>query len=379
VPALALVVAATLAACNGSNPTPAPASPGGSGAAVCTTAPAPSSDLPGWDVASQNPTLFPVIISAQTCGPNRLLFSFLDKDNRPVGAPDRTASIALFNLGRDPGASIDTVDGTFVWAIEGSVGVYVSNVTLPEAGVYGAEITTSIGDAAPEKIRTIFDVQASSALIKVGQPAPATTNPTLADTDGDVERISTDTDPEPALYQTSVAQAVAEHKPFLVAFATPKFCKTAQCGPTLDRIKPFVARYPGVAFINVEPYRLKFENGSLQADLDPATQDLAPVEAVGEWGLVSEPWVFVVDRDGIVRGSFGLIFSPLVASVSPCRAAETAGCGVLALRQGQRATNHDLIRRRARQQDQMRSERPLARATEPFLRCLALGARHEVH
>jgi hypothetical protein len=28
------------------------------------------------------------------------------------------------------------------------------------------------------------------------------------------------------------------------------------------------------------------------------------VPAVSEWGLLSEPWVFTVDADGIVRGSF---------------------------------------------------------------------------
>jgi hypothetical protein len=182
-------------------------------------------------------------------------------------------------------------------------------VTFPEAGVYGAEVSTAVGSATPEKIRLTFQVQASSALVKVGQKAPATDNPTVADTGGDVARISTDTDPEPALYQTSVADALAAHKPFLVAFATPKFCKTAQCGPTLDRLKPFVARYPGVAFINVEPYKLKFEEGSLKADVDPTTRALIPVEATEQWGLASEPWVFVVDRDGIVVGSFGLIFS----------------------------------------------------------------------
>ena len=25
-----------------------------------------------------------------------------------------------------------------------------------------------------------------------------------------------------------------------------------------------------------------------------------------EWGLLSEPWIFAVDRDGIVRGSYEL-------------------------------------------------------------------------
>ena len=113
-----------------------------------------------------------------------------------------------------------------------------------------------------------------------------------------------------------MAEALADHKPFLVAFATPKFCKTAQCGPTLDRLKPFVAKYPDVAFINVEPYKLKFEDGSSRPTWTRTSAD-RPVEATDEWGLVAEPWVFVVDRDGIVRGSFGLTISEAELDADP--------------------------------------------------------------
>jgi hypothetical protein len=310
-----LVLAFALGACAGGTPSTAPTGaaspPAGSGAATCATAPAPPSDLAGWDVASQHPTLFPVVISSAadlTCGSVRFMFSLLDKDSRPVAAPDRTASVALFNLGRDGTNPIATANGTFIWAIENERGIYVTSLTFPEAGLYGAEFSTAQGGAAPEKIRVTFDVQASSSLVKVGQKAPSTDNPTLA-TAGDLAHISTDPTPDPALYKSTVAAALAAGKPFVVAFATPKFCRTAQCGPTLDRLKPFVSAYPGVTFINVEPYKLKFEDGSLQADLDPSTQDLVPVEATNQWGLTSEPWVFVVDRQGIVRGSFGLIFS----------------------------------------------------------------------
>ncbi|HXG25312.1 MAG TPA: hypothetical protein VNL94_00450 [Candidatus Binatia bacterium] len=313
--ALAAALALLVAACNGGgsgSPSAPAATPSGtgSGSGACATAPTPPSDLPGWDVTSQDPTLFPVLIANTgelTCGRNRVLFTLVDKDNRPVGAPDRTASISVYNLGRDAETPIATADGEFVWAIEGERGIYVAYVDLPEAGLYGAEIVTAQGSAQPERIRLTFQVQASSPLIKVGQPAPASTNPTLDDVGGDVARISTDTNPEPKLYETTPAAALEANEPFLLAFATPKFCQTAQCGPTLDRLKPFVSRYPTVRFINVEPYELEFENGSLQVVLD--NQQLVPVEAVGQWGLSSEPWIFVVDREGIVRGSFGLIFS----------------------------------------------------------------------
>jgi len=61
------------------------------------------------------------------------------------------------------------------------------------------------------------------------------------------------------LYKTSEDQALTSHQPFLIVFATPKFCTSAQCGPTLDRIKPFITKFPTVDFIHVEPYELKLE------------------------------------------------------------------------------------------------------------------------
>jgi hypothetical protein len=318
---LAAVLAAgslVVGACGpgGSSPTARPAGsigPSASGQeAACQTAPAPA-DLGGigWGPPASAPTVIPVLINSGgelICGSNRLLFTFIDQSNRPVGSPDRPASIAIYDLGRDPSTPIATADGTFIWAIENERGVYAANVDFPEAGTYGAELRTSAPGSPTETIRLTFDVQPTNGVAKVGQPAPSVRTPTLADVGGDPARVSTDPSPDPAFYETSIDEALAKHDPFLVVFATPKFCTSAQCGPTLDRIKPYAARYPSVTFINVEPYKLTDQGGSLQADLD-ANGQLQPVEATLAWGLLSEPWVFVVDRDGIVRGSFELIFS----------------------------------------------------------------------
>jgi hypothetical protein len=244
-----------------------------------------------------------------TCGSNRLLFVFLDpKTNAPIADPKRTAKIAFYDLARDPSKPAATVDTAFVWAIENERGNYIANVDFPEAGIWGAEIATMAGDSG-EKVRMTFQVSPSSSVVRVGQPAPATRTPTAADVGGDLAKVSTDTKPDPALYQTSVDQALTKHQPFVVAFATPRFCRSAQCGPTLDRLKPFVAKYPTVAFIHVEPYQLEFKDGQLQPVLTGNPPNLTPAEVTNRWGLLSEPWIFVVDRDGIVRGSFALIFS----------------------------------------------------------------------
>jgi hypothetical protein len=298
-------MALAAAAC-GDAATPSPAPRGSPDPNACAAAPAPPEDQEGWTTAPAEPTVFPVIVNSGgslTCGENRLLFTVLDIENRPVGDPGRTISVALYNLGRDGVTPTQTVDGTFVWGIENERGFYVASATFPEAGVWGAEFTTALSDSAPEKIRMTFEVSTSSPVVRVGEPAPASDTPTAASVDGDLARISTDTDPEPAFYEVSVKDALAAHDAFVLVFATPKFCTSAQCGPTLDRVKPIAAAHPDVRFINVEPYELDFQNGGLQPVRDTGGA-LIPTQAVFEWGLLSEPWVFVVDAEGIVSASF---------------------------------------------------------------------------
>ena len=89
----------------------------------------------------------------------------------------------------------------------------------------------------------------------------------------------------------------------MLVFATPGFCRTAQCGPTLNGVKAVAKDEPGVTFINVEPYKLQFTDGRLQPILSEDNQ-LQATDVTNAWGILSEPWVFVVDGNGIVKGSF---------------------------------------------------------------------------
>ena len=308
---VACVLAVVAGCANGgpASPTPAGSATTGASAAPCPTAPDPGTPA-GWGTPTTPPVVLPYLINSGNelnCGANRMLFVFLDpKTNAPIADPKRTARIAFYNLGRDTTKPTSTVDTTFVWAIENERGNYIANVDLPEAGVWGAEITTTAAGTST-RIRLTFSVPASSPVLHVGDAAPSTKTPTAAEVGGDIAKISTDTKPDPALYRTSEDQAIANHQPFVIAFATPKFCQSAQCGPTLDRLKPFVARYPSVAFIHVEPYKLELQDGQLQPVLTDGK--LTPTDVVNRWELLTEPWIFVVDRDGIIRASFELIFS----------------------------------------------------------------------
>lgn len=310
-----IVLAALLfAACSGGgtvSPVPSGSAPSGS-AGACATSPAPdAAAIESWSPTAQDPSIYPQIINPAgtiACGPTRLMFSFLDDANTPVAAPDRTVELALYDLGAAPEEADQVIDATFVWAIEDAVGVYIANADFPTSGTWGAEFRTQTPDTPLETIRVQFDVQPEGIGIGVGDAAPASDTPTLADVGGDVSQISTDDDPVEAFYETSVADALAAKEPFVLAFATPKFCVSAQCGPTLDRLKPIAAAHPGLTVINVEPYQLQYADGALQPVLTGDPPSLTPAASATEWRLAAEPWIYVVDDAGIVTSSLMLIF-----------------------------------------------------------------------
>jgi hypothetical protein len=252
--------------------------------------------------------VLPQIISRELVkGPNRVVFSFLDANGTtPVGSPDRTATVQF----KGPsGESVAAPAALFVWAIEGVAGVYVTHADFPVTGAWTATFTTSAPGAPTETIPFSFDVLEDAHVVEPGEKAPSVDTPTLADVSGDVSKVSSDETPVPAFYEVSVADALAAHKPFVLVFATPKFCVSKTCGPTLDKIKTVASAHPDVTFINVEPYQLSVVDGQLQPVLSDANE-LQTVPAADLYGLLTEPFVFVVGGDGIVKASFELVFAP---------------------------------------------------------------------
>lgn len=284
-------------------PTPSPSPTLGPPPTECPAEPDPGA-VAGWDVASQTPSVIPVVATMRlTCGLNRIVIGLLGPDNRPVAQPDRSLRARFFDLSADPETPTGEAVGTFTWTIEGTSGVYILSTEFGHAGAWGVEIVTQPRGGPEETIRLRIDVATEIPTVRVGQKAPESDTPTAADFGGDLALLSTDDDPEPSFYDTSVADALQAKKPFVLAFATPKFCTSSTCGPALDRLKPFAKAYPSIDFINVEPYRLEPVDGQLQPVLGP-NNELQPVASVEEWGLLTEPMVFVVDAAGTVRAAF---------------------------------------------------------------------------
>jgi hypothetical protein len=267
---------------------------------------APSSagatSAPASSAVAGGPRVLPRIVSSELgVGENRVVAGLTDgSGTRPAGGPDTTVEIAFEGPN---GEELRNVEAEFTWAIEDQVGVYTAPAEFPTAGAWKAHFDVTHPDALVEQVTFDFDVKDDTSVVRPGEPAPAADTPTADDVGGDLAQISTDDDPDPAFYERSVADALDAGEPFVLAFATPKFCATQACGPTLDRLKPVAEEYPDVAFINVEPYQLELVEGQLQPVLD-ANGQLQPVEAVQEYGLLTEPYVFLVDGEGTITASF---------------------------------------------------------------------------
>ncbi len=281
-PLLVVLVACSAAA----PPTPTPAP-------VVTPAPSVS-----------GPAILPILVSSELAkGPNRFLFALTDRANQPLAAPDVKVDLLFY----DVDAAEDTVAfeavSRFLWSIEGVRGLYVANVEFPSEGRWGTRFNATFPDGSTKTVRADYDVLATSDTPAIGAPAPSVETPTTAGVGADLAALSSDPDPYPRFYETSVADALANKEAFVVAFATPSFCQTATCGPTLETVKEVAASYPDLTFINVEPYVMALRDGRLQPVLD-ATGKLQPAPWTTAWKLHTEPFIAVVDASGRVVAKF---------------------------------------------------------------------------
>lgn len=106
-----------------------------------------------------------------------------------------------------------------------------------------------------------------------------------------LNKITSDPAPVEAFYETSIAEALQEDQPMLIVFSTPGLCESRICAPVTDTVKLLYSDYGSrMRFIHVEVYE-DFET-------------LRWVDAMHEWGLQTEPWVYVINAEGIVEARF---------------------------------------------------------------------------
>lgn len=179
---------------------------------------------------------------------------------------------------------------------EAATVVYSTELDLPRAGEWKlAAILREDGETKGAQLPGI-DVGQFKRIPRPGVKAPLIHTPTAQDVGGDLSKITTRVPPED---QNKVDYAEALGKePIVLLFATPEFCQSRVCGPVLDVTEQAKHEYGGkAAFIHMEIYK----------NNDPGQ---GPRPQVRKFHLPTEPFLFTIDRNGVVadavEGGFGL-------------------------------------------------------------------------
>jgi hypothetical protein len=203
------------------------------------------------------------------------------------GSPD--------GAGRGPTLTLPA-DGRGVYAVE--------PVTFQTSGYWQVDVHAELADGSIADGQAAFAVLDRPTVPTVGSAAPHTDNPVIGDPGVTSSALDSRARggqpiPDPELHSTSIADALAAHRPALVVFSTPVYCVSRFCGPVTDLVSALAADYADrAAFIHVEIYR-DFEAGAVnQAALDW----LAPAS-----GDLREPWTFLIGADGRIAGSWDAV------------------------------------------------------------------------
>ena len=195
-------------------------------------------------------------------------------------------------------------------------GVYqLEDVIFPSAGVWQAQLSFDAG-GQPVDLTSSFTVADEPSLPAPGQPALKTANLTMAD-DSNPQAIDSRAQdgapvPDPELHQTTIAGAIAAHRAALVLFATPVYCTSQFCGPTTDALQQLAKTGPTTAdYIHVEIWN----------DYQANTVN----KAAGQWllrnGDLTEPWLYLIGRDGIIVDRWSPLFDPAEVQAELVKAA----------------------------------------------------------
>ncbi len=228
-------------------------------------------------------------------GPVRVTFLVVDSHAKPINRPRARVWVSK-SLDSPPLLATEAalepigIPGASEAAAGGVTEIYVARFRLAKPGTYtllaqpeGAEIQ-GVGNL---KVATRPQAPA------VGDRAVPSRTPTLASARGDPALVTTASPPDRSLLRYSVAASLAARAPFVLVFATPKYCQSRTCGPVVDVAQAVQKLFAGtgVRFIHVEVFQ----------DNNPA---LGYNRWLKEWRLPSEPFVFLVGRDGRIKGRF---------------------------------------------------------------------------
>ncbi len=239
--------------------------------------------------------------STYTTGQARFAFALTDKSQRFIYAPTavylaRTPTapaLGPFLAPADPTTVAPRYRSAQNNAPGGLKAVYWTNIPVPKSGVYDVLSLTRVG---PRLIGATGElpVALSTPIPSIGQRPPDIATDTLTSEHGKIGLVTTRTPPE-NMHSVSLNQVLGK-RPVALLFSTPELCKSRVCGPVTDIMVELQQQFGSrIAFIHQEVY----------VDNDP-TKGLRP--QLHSFHLETEPWLFAINRRGVIVGRLDGVF-----------------------------------------------------------------------
>jgi hypothetical protein len=179
---------------------------------------------------------------------------------------------------------------------DAALSVYTTQIDFPKEGEWRvAALVEHEGELRatllPSAVVGQFD-----QVPQAGDRPPRIHTPTAEEVGGDLASIDTRIPPS-TQHEEDFADVLGK-KPIVLLFATPQFCQSRVCGPVVDIAEQLKEEYGDeVAFIHMEIFN---EN-------DPAKDARPQVRA---FNLPSEPWLYVIDENGVIRTAIEGAYGP---------------------------------------------------------------------
>lgn len=230
-------------------------------------------------------------------GEARMPIVVLLSDEEQTRLDDRLNDLAFAYRHTDD-AQFSSVPGVAwrPWPVRG--GAYTGVPEFDRPGIWEVQVTFS--ESGKSRVGSSFiQVEQDSSAPGVGDNAPVTVTKTAGTVD-EVRQISSALNPDPRFYSISLDEALTNGRPTVVLFSTPAFCVTQTCGPQLDTLSELMEQHgSSIDFIHVEI----FDN--IREMLDTGDSSIGKVaQPVEDWGLITEPWTFFVDSNGVISSRF---------------------------------------------------------------------------
>ena len=174
--------------------------------------------------------------------------------------------------------------------------VYSAQIEFPGDGEWRVAALIKEDEELTATLLPSAHVGEFKSVPRAGDPAPRIHTPTAQEVGGELSKITTRVPPD-TQNKVDYAQALGK-EPILLLFATPQFCQSRVCGPVVDVAEQAQQEFGDkAAFIHMEIFN----------DNDPG-KGVRP--QVRDFHLPSEPWLFAINRKGVVssavEGAFGL-------------------------------------------------------------------------